>query len=113
MTLNAAVLNRATCLAPVLLLLAGCGAAPTVEKPLSEEARAAVTKDAGAPKDQLAREIDDLFTGKGLGETRAVVVMANGKLAAERYGAGYTKDTRFVSWSMAKSVTGVMIGMLV
>ena len=113
MTLNEAVLNRAFPLAPVLLMLAGCGAAPTAEQPLSPEALAAVTPNAGAPKDQLARQIDDLFTQAGLGETRAVVVMAGGKLAAERYGPGYGPDTRFVSWSMAKTVTGVLIGMLV
>jgi CubicO group peptidase (beta-lactamase class C family) len=113
MTLTAAVHNRALLLAPALLMLAACGAAPPGEAPLSEDALAAVTGDSGAPKDQLARQIDDLFTKPGLGETRAVVVMANGKLAAERYGPGYDKDTRFISWSMAKTVTGVMIGMLV
>jgi CubicO group peptidase (beta-lactamase class C family) len=113
MTLRAAVLNRALPLAPALLALAGCGAAPVADAPLSDAAKAAVTSDAGAPKDRLAREIDDLFTKPGLGETRAVVVMANGKIAAERYGPGYTRDTRFVSWSMAKTVTSVLIGMLV
>ncbi len=113
MTLNAAVLNRAGTLAPALLILASCGAAPPVVTPLSDEAKAAVTADAGAPRDQLAREIDDLFTTPGLGETRAVVVMADGRIAAERYAPGYDKDTRFVSWSMAKTVTGVLIGMLV
>lgn len=113
MTLSDAVLNRAFPLAPVLLMLASCGAAPVAEAPLTDEAKAAVTKDAGAPKDRLAREIDDLFTKPGLGETRAVVLMSDGKIAAERYGPGYTKDTRFISWSMAKTVTGVLIGMLV
>ncbi len=113
MTLHAAAFNRALCCAPALLLLAACGSAPPAEAPLSPEALAAVTDNAGAPKDQLARQIDDLFTAEGLGETRAVVVMANGKLAAERYGPGYAKDTRFISWSMAKTVTGVLIGMLV
>jgi len=113
MTLRPAVLNRATMLAPALLMLAACGAAPPGEAPLSDEALAAVTANSGAPRDQLARQIDDLFTKAGLGETRAVVVMADGKLAAERYGPGYNKDTRFISWSMAKTVTGVMIGMLV
>jgi CubicO group peptidase (beta-lactamase class C family) len=113
MTLASRLHNHAALLAPALLLIAGCSAAPPAEKPLSEAALAAVTKDAGAPKDQLAREIDDLFTAEGLGETRAVVVMAGGELAAERYGPGYDKDTRFVSWSMAKTVTAVLIGMLV
>lgn len=113
MTLTAAVLNRAILLAPALLMLTACGGAPPSEKPLTPEALGAVTKNAAAPKDQLARQIDDLFTAPGLGETRAVVVMADGQIAAERYGPGYDKDTRFVSWSMAKTVTGVLIGMLV
>jgi CubicO group peptidase (beta-lactamase class C family) len=113
MTPPASLHNRATLLAPALLLLAGCGAAPPAETPLSEAALGAVTPDAGAPKDQLARAVDDLFTAPGVGETRAVVLMANGKIAAERYAPGYDKDTRFVSWSMAKTVTGVLIGMLV
>lgn len=113
MTLRAAACNRAILFAPVLLSLAACSAAPPADKPLSPEALAAVNKDAGAPRDQLARQIDDLFAQPGLGETRAVVVMADGKLAAERYGPGYDRDTRFVSWSMAKTVTGVLIGMLV
>ncbi|WP_301751014.1 serine hydrolase [uncultured Erythrobacter sp.] len=113
MTLGSPAHNRAALLAPALLILAACGSTPPGQAPLSEAALAAVTVDAGAPKDQLARSIDDLFTMPGLGETRAVVVMANGKLAAERYGPGYDKDTRFISWSMAKTVTGVLIGMLV
>jgi CubicO group peptidase (beta-lactamase class C family) len=113
MTLGSAVLTRALPLAPALLVLAACGAAPAAETPLSEAAKSAVAADAGAPKNQLARQIDDLFTQPGLGETRAVVVMAQGKIAAERYAPGYDKNTRFVSWSMAKSVTGVLIGMLV
>lgn len=113
MIASARLHNRALVLAPALLLLAGCGSATPAETQLSQEALAAVTANAGAPKDQLARAVDDIFTAQGVGETRAVVVMANGQLAAERYGAGYDKDTRFVSWSMAKTVTGVLIGMLV
>lgn len=97
----------------LLPALASCGDAPPLEKPLSDAALAAVDDNAGAPKDQLAREIDDLFSTNTLGETRALVVMHGGNIAAERYGAGYDAQTRFVSWSMAKTVTAVMIGMLV
>lgn len=113
MTLASRLHNRLALLAPALLLLPACGAAMPEEAPLSDAALAAVTADAGAPKDQLARQIDEIFTAPGVGETRAVVLMANGKIAAERYAPGYDKDTRFVSWSMAKTVTGVLIGMLV
>ncbi|MEC7398829.1 MAG: serine hydrolase, partial [Pseudomonadota bacterium] len=94
--------------------LAGCGdAEPVGEPPLSEEALGAVTENPGAPTRQLARQVDDLFTMEGLGETRAVVLMHGGTIAAERYAPGYDRDTRFVSWSMAKTITAVMIGMLV
>ena len=94
--------------------LASCGSpGPAEEPPLSEEALAAVTEDPGAPTRALARAADELFTLDGLGETRALVVYHGGALAVERYAPGYDKDTRFVSWSMAKTVTAVMIGMLV
>ena len=66
--------------------LAGCGdAGPVGEPPLSEEALGAVTENPGAPTRQLARQVDDLFTMEGLGETRAVVLMHGGTIAAERY----------------------------
>lgn len=98
----------------LLPALAACDDTSALDPdPLSKEALAAVTANAGAPTRDLAREVDDLFTMADLGETRAVVVMANGRIAAERYGEGYGPDTRFVSWSMAKTVTAVMIGMLV
>lgn len=108
---------RSRFLIPALALatsLAGCAAPePEGPPPLSEEAMAAVTDEAGAPRAELARAVDTLFTDPDVGETRAVVVMANGELAAERYAPGYDEDTRFVSWSMAKTITATMIGMLV
>lgn len=99
---------------PALAVLSACGEAPAaVPAPLSPAALAAVTADAGAPRDELAREVDDLFSKPGLGETRAVLVLTDGKIAAERYGEGYDADTRFISWSMAKTITAVLVGMLV
>ncbi len=102
-------------IAPLALAasLAACSAGADAPDPLTPEALAAVTDDAGAPTEDLARAVDTLFTDPELGETRAVVVMQGGKIAAERYAPGYAADTRMVSWSMAKTVTAVMIGMLV
>lgn len=80
--------------------------------PVSEEALKAVVKEPGTSREKLARAVDALFAPE-MGETRAVIVMKNGRIVAERYAEGYHENTRFVSWSMAKSVTGVMIGMLV
>lgn len=94
--------------------LAACGAPePAPPPPLSKDALAAVTADAGAPRNDLARAVDTLFTDPALGETRAVVVMANGKIAAERYAPGYGPGTRLVSWSMAKTIAATLIGLLV
>lgn len=115
MTRRLASSIAACVLLPSLAVLsASCSeGAPPPLPPLTEEALAAVSEDAGAPKDQLARQVDDLFTLEGLGETRALVVLKDGKVAAERYGEGYTSETKLISWSMAKTVTAVLIGMLV
>jgi len=96
------------------LAVASCAEPETGPAPLSEEALNAVTDNAGAPKRDLARQVDDVFAkDSDFGETRALLVMANGKIAAERYGEGYDASTPMVSWSMAKTITAVMIGMLV
>lgn len=99
----------------LLPVLAGCSQgtnAPDAPPPVSEAALKAVVKDPGINREKLARAVDALFEPE-MGETRAVIVMKNGRIVAERYAEGYHENTRFVSWSMAKSVTGVMIGMLV
>ena len=96
------------------LLLAACGeAAPAPEVPLTPEAVAAVAEEPGVDRDNLARAVDELFTREGIGETRALIVLHGGEVAAERYGEGYGPETRFLGWSMSKTVTGVMMGMMV
>jgi CubicO group peptidase (beta-lactamase class C family) len=44
--------------------------------------------------------------------TRALIVLHDGRLVVEKYGAGITKDTRLLSWSMAKSFTNALVGIL-
>ncbi|MCY1670243.1 serine hydrolase [Novosphingobium sp. SL115] len=99
----------------LLPALAGCSQgknAPDAPPPVKAEAIKAVVKAPGTDREALARAVDSLFADDA-GETRAVVVMKGGRIVAERYAPGYHENTRFVSWSMAKTVTSVMIGMLV
>jgi hypothetical protein len=42
----------------------------------------------------------------------AFVVLHEGKLVAERYRAGITADTKLLSWSMAKSFTNALAGLM-
>jgi CubicO group peptidase (beta-lactamase class C family) len=42
--------------------------------------------------------------------TRAFVVLHDGKLVAERYFLGTTKETPLPSWSVAKSMAGLLVG---
>jgi CubicO group peptidase (beta-lactamase class C family) len=61
----------------------------------------------------LNAEIDRLFDEDETAETRALLIMRGGEIVAERYAPGYDRDTRFISWSMAKSVTAVLVGLMV
>ena len=45
--------------------------------------------------------------------TRAVVILYKGQLIAERYADGFTAKTKLLGWSMTKTVTGALIGILV
>jgi len=47
------------------------------------------------------------------GDTRAVLLIVDGKPVAKRYAPGYSDANRFISWSMAKSVTALLVGELV
>jgi CubicO group peptidase (beta-lactamase class C family) len=45
--------------------------------------------------------------------TRAVVVLYKGRLVAERYADGFSKDTPLAGWSMTKSAMNALVGVLV
>jgi CubicO group peptidase (beta-lactamase class C family) len=46
----------------------------------------------------------------GYGQTRAVLIVAHGRIVFERYAPGFAQNTRLISWSMAKSVTQALAG---
>lgn len=45
-------------------------------------------------------------------KTRAIVVVVGGRVVAERYADGYSATSRFAGWSMTKSVTNALVGIL-
>lgn len=68
--------------------------------------------DAGA----LAAALDSAFAEPGPGNprgTRAIVVAWNGRIIAERYATGYDATMPQLGWSMTKSVTNALVGILV
>lgn len=71
------------------------------------------TAATAAPVAATVPAADAFFTDPALAETRAVIVLQDGKRIYERYAPGYGPGNRFVSWSMAKSLTSTIIGALV
>ena len=73
-----------------------------------------------APPPETAPEVADAI-GRAFGDelgsaqqralgTRAVVVLKDGQLVGERYAAGFSEATPQLGWSMAKSVTNLLVG---
>lgn len=48
-----------------------------------------------------------------VGETRAALILRDGAVVEKRFAPGYGDSTRLISWSMAKTVTAVLVGALV
>ncbi|MBN7797638.1 serine hydrolase domain-containing protein [Parahaliea mediterranea] len=71
---------------------------------------------AGASKLALEAAIDAAFAEDAPGttiDTRALVVVQDGRLIAERYAPGFDRESRFLAWSASKSITSALIGTLV
>ena len=68
-------------------------------------------------KQNLNRAIDWAFTEDDpenpAKRTRGVAIMHKGKLVAERYAEGFGPNSRMLGWSMTKSVTSTMAGLMI
>ena len=104
---------RSAAVFPLALLTACSQDGPPPLPPLPEGALEAVVADPGVPRERLARAVDELFAAENVGETQAIVVMHAGEVVAERYGDGFAPEMRFTGWSLSKSVTAVLAGMMV
>ncbi|MGD8342743.1 MAG: serine hydrolase [Desulfobacterales bacterium] len=69
----------------------------------------------GVDAAKLESAIDAAFaepSPQNLRKTRAVVIVYGGKLIAERYAPGFDPNTPQLAWSMSKSVTNALVGLL-
>src|SRR5215472_16116031 len=60
---------------------------------------------------KLRQAVDAAFAPAGM--TAAFLVTYKGRIIAERYGDGITAETPLESWSMGKSLTATMMGVLI
>lgn len=65
------------------------------------------------PNSSLDKAMKDIFAenqGQPNVDTRALMVIKGGNIIAEKYALGFDRDSLFLSWSMAKSVSSSLIG---
>jgi len=66
--------------------------------------------------DALAAAVETIFETQpvgGLPDTRAVLIVQGGEIVFERYAKGFGPESRFHSWSMAKSFVQCLVALLV
>jgi CubicO group peptidase (beta-lactamase class C family) len=74
------------------------------------------TLPVGVNGQRIERAIDRAFAEPGTDkrrQTRAIVLIYDGQLIAERYAPGFHKEMPLLGWSMSKSITNALVGILV
>ena len=75
-----------------------------------------IPNETTTPNQKLDAVLDEAFHEPGedsLRRTRAVVVVYDGKIIAERYATGFSRNSKLIGWSMTKSLTNAIVGFLV
>jgi CubicO group peptidase (beta-lactamase class C family) len=64
--------------------------------------------------EKLNAVVENAFDKKGQKDkrTRSVIVIYKNKIIAEKYADGFNKNSRILGWSMTKSITGTLLGIL-
>lgn len=86
----------------------------TLEWPYGNMVSDSVT--AGIDLTQINKTLDEAFSEPGpdkLRRTRAVIVVYDGNIIAERYATGFDEKSKLIGWSMTKSITNALVGILV
>jgi len=111
-------MRRLACWLPFLGLLLGVAPLPSqpegVAWPTTSWPEGTVSSVAErAALEAASRALFEPQGRAGLPDTRALLVVRGGRLVVERYALGFDANSRFRSWSMAKSVTNALVGILV
>jgi CubicO group peptidase (beta-lactamase class C family) len=64
---------------------------------------------------RLMKAVSAMFSDSGVNgviHTRAIIVLYDGQIVAEKYADGFNRSTPLVGWSMTKSITGALTGIL-
>ena len=64
----------------------------------------------------LAAVVDEIFVEPDNEKpinTRAVIIVYNGEMVAEKYAPGVNQNSKLIGWSMTKTITNAIIGVLV
>ncbi len=70
----------------------------------------------GLDYEKINKTVGDAFAEPGeekVRRTRAIIVVYDGQIIAEKYANEFNSNSRHLGWSMAKSVTNALIGLLV
>jgi CubicO group peptidase (beta-lactamase class C family) len=70
------------------------------------------TQSTNINKSRLEEAVETAFSNPEA-YTTAFLVLHNGDIIAERYDLGINKDTQLESWSMGKSITSTLIGIMI
>lgn len=88
---------------------------PNLEWPLGKQVDD-ITYSSNANRACLDRTVEDAFResdGHNPKNTDAVVIVHNGRIVSEKYADHVAPDTPLLGWSMSKSVTNALVGILV
>lgn len=62
--------------------------------------------------DQLQIAVDSMFNNNKVKNTRSVLVVYKDQIIAEKYADGFDKNSKLMGWSMTKSITATLFGIL-
>ena len=73
-------------------------------------------KDALKKSNKFNSSVESLFSKQSFdlyGKTNSLLIIKDGKILFEKYNTGINENTKLVSWSMAKSFTGALTGIMI